>query len=290
MKLQISHLTKYSYQEPVVDSVNEIRLSPRTDSRQLCSTNSIVIEPNVSLFSYEDYFGNTVHYFNVVSPHKELVIESQSIVETSEIHQKQASQVSYNIERQILESEQFQNKYAEYLMETNYTGITPQLKAFCKEAIDPTKAESVYQLLEQISASIYSNFTYDVDATHVQTTVEEMLRLKRGVCQDYVHLMIAVCRLYHIPARYVSGYQFIGDLNNSDETEVQHASHAWLEAYVPLVGWVGLDPTNNGKIDCRYVKIGHGRNYGDIVPIKGIYRGGEKQDLEVTVDVKKVND
>lgn len=289
MKLQISHLTRYTYQEPVSDSVNEIRLSPRTDARQSCCEHSIVIKPSVPLFTYEDYFGNLAHYFTIPAPHQELLIHSYSIVKTEEGNQDPKNRLPYATELEILQSEQFQNKYAEYLMETDYTRITSELKAFCHETINMEKSENVYELLEQISNAIYSNITYDTKVTHVHTTVEETLRLKRGVCQDYAHLMIAICRMFNIPARYVSGYHFIGDLND-DQTEVQHASHAWVEGYVPLIGWMSFDPTNNGKMDWRYIKIGHGRNYSDIVPVKGVYQGTHQQQLEVTVDVKRVQE
>lgn len=288
MKLQISHLTRYTYQEPVTDSVNEIRLSPRTDDRQSCCEHSIVINPSVPLFTYKDYFGNLAHYFTIQAPHQELLIHSYSIIKTDENNHDPKNLLPYVIERDILVSEQFQNTYAEYLMETEYTHITSELKAFCHETIKEHQSENVYELLEQISNAIYSNITYDTKVTHVHTTVEETLLLKRGVCQDYAHLMIAICRMFNIPARYVSGYHFIGDL--SDGQTVQHASHAWVEAYIPLIGWMAFDPTNNGKVDWRYVKLGHGRNYSDIVPVKGVYQGTNKQQLEVTVDVKRVQE
>ncbi|KKI91994.1 transglutaminase [Bacillus sp. SA1-12] len=287
MKIQITHLTKYTYQQPVVDSNNEIRLTPRTDDHQVCNEHAIFVDPKVPLFSYIDYFGNTVHHFTIPFPHEELEIKSLSIVETEEKNHNQIYYLPFKTESEILASESFQNQYAEYLMETDYTRGTPELKTFCSEKLHIEKSENIYQLLEQISNLLYANLTYDTQATHVHTTVEETLRLKRGVCQDYAHLMIAICHLYKIPARYVSGYQFIGDISNQ-HVEIQHASHAWVEAYIPIVGWTGFDPTNNGKINWRYVKIGHGRNYRDIVPVKGIYQGLGEQQLNVSVDVKVI--
>lgn len=289
MRLQVSHLTKYVYREPVIDSVNEVRLTPKTEDCQTCCDHSIAIRPSVSLFPYTDYFGNTVHYFSVPFPHEELVIESRSIVQTSEASIEQTSCVPYGVECEILESESFQNQYAEYLMETAYTKATKELEEFARGIVHDGEAESVYELLGRISHAIYTTFTYDTNVTNVHTTVEETLQLKRGVCQDYAHLMIAVCRLFHIPCRYVSGYHYIGELG-SKETNVQHFSHAWVEAYVPLIGWRGLDPTNNEKTNWRYIKIGHGRNYSDVVPVKGMYRGTSCQQLEVTVELKRVQE
>lgn len=287
MKLKVTHLTQYTYIDPVVDSVNELRLTPLSDERQLCREHSITIEPSVPLFSYTDYFGNLVHYFTIHSPHKQLTIKMDAIVETNMMEQQKKNQLSYEDEHNILQNEKFQNKFAEYLMETSYTVVTPELKAFANEFIDLHQAKSMYQLLEQISNVIYTNFTYDQNVTNVNTTIKETLRLKRGVCQDYAHIMIAICRIYNIPARYISGYHFIGDI---ESTDFQHASHAWVEAYVPLFGWVGLDPTNNGKIDWRYVKVSHGRDYSDIVPVKGIYKGSGHQNLDVSVDLQSINE
>lgn len=122
--------------------------------------------------------------------------------------------------------------------------------------------------------------------SHVHSTVEDTLKLKRGVCQDFAHLMIAICKTLLIPARYVSGYHFVKDL--VDETNYEQASHAWVEAYIPGVGWCGFDPTNEGEVNGRYVKLAHGRDYKDIVPVKGIYKGTDRQNLEVEVDVKLI--
>jgi transglutaminase-like putative cysteine protease len=288
VKLQITHLTKYVYQKPVIDSINEVRLTPITDERQSRCEHSIKIKPRVPLYSYNDYFGNTVHHFTISSPHQQLSIEARSIVDTEELVKENINHLSYENECEILASESFQNQYAEYLMDTDYTRMTPELQAFCSETVFTYKVESIYQLLQQISNLLYSSLTYDTGATHVHTTVEETLLLKRGVCQDYAHLMIAICRKFNIPSRYVSGYQFIGDIHDN-QTEIQHASHAWIEAYIPIVGWRGFDPTNNGIVDWRYVKIGHGRNYRDIVPVKGVYQGLGDQRLEVSVDVKILN-
>jgi transglutaminase-like putative cysteine protease len=289
VKLKITHLTQYTYKDPVVDSVNELRLSPINDGRQSCCEHTIMIDPTVSLFPYTDYFGNLVHYFTINSPHQHLTIKMDSIVETTMMEQRERSLLTYEEERAILINKKFQNKYAYYLMETPYSVITPELKKFVYTFIDENQSKSIYQLLEQISNAIYSNFTYDQKVTNVKTTLEETLRLKRGVCQDYAHIMIAICRIFNIPSRYVSGYHFIGDIE-SNQSNFQHASHAWVEAYVPSFGWVGLDPTNNGKIDFRYVKLSYGRDYSDIVPVKGVYKGSSNQNLKVLVDIQYIQE
>ena len=289
MKLEIVHQTSYTYEEPVGYSVNEIRLTPRTDFRQSCVNHSIITVPGAEFFSYQDYFGNVAHAFTVDKPHRKLIITSHSIVDTHETDRNDYHLLPVKKEKQILKSDHFQNTFAEYLSGTPYTMITDDIKSYAKTLPDLDSSGSVYQLLREITETIYSSFIYDPNATHVNTTVDETLKLKRGVCQDFAHLMSAICRVRDIPARYISGYHFIGDLQGG-HADYDQASHAWIEAYVPGIGWVGFDPTNNGLIDWRYVKVCHGRDYHDIVPVKGIYIGAAKQTMAIDVDVKVVQE
>lgn len=289
MKLKISHYTHYTYQEPIGYSVNEIRLTPQTDSRQFCYEHSIVVNPDIKLFSYEDFFDNKVHSFTVSEPHQELLIKADSIVHTNEKELDQGRPLPLSTEKKIIRSNTFQNHFTEYLNGTAYTKMSPDLNDFVGEIEDLDSSGGIFLHLKKISECIHLNFIYDPSATDVHTTVEETLKLKRGVCQDFAHLMIAVCRSKDIPARYVSGYHFIGDLQGG-HADYEQASHAWVEAYVPGKGWVGYDPTNNGMVNWRYVKIGHGRDYRDIVPVKGVYTGTAAQALTVDVDVRIFED
>lgn len=287
MKLEIIHQTNYIYEDKVGYSVNEIRLTPRTNFRQSCVNHTITTFPYAELFSYQDYFGNIAHAFTVSKPHRELVIKSHSIVDTHEKDRNEYTLFPLKKEQEFLKSEKFVNHYAEYLSATPYTMTMNEMINYALTLPDLETAGSVYHLLRYISETIYATFIYDPNATHVHTTVEETLKLKRGVCQDFAHLMIAICRVKGIPARYISGYHFIGDLQGG-HADFEQASHAWIEAYVPGIGWVGFDPTNNGLINWRYVKVGHGRDYRDIVPVKGIYQGVSSQRMTVEVDVKLV--
>ncbi|WNR43446.1 transglutaminase family protein [Paenibacillus roseipurpureus] len=284
-KLEITHITRYSYTESAQDSVNEIRLTPLTDHRQSCYHHAITTDPVSAFFSYSDYFNNRVHAFTVNKIHRELTIKMVSTVVTHESDPWEASPSSPYEEKDQRFSDTFQNEYAEYLLCTSYTSLTPELKAYSDSIQDD--GVRLHDLLTTIYSTIHRDFTYDPSATSVQTTVGEMLKLRRGVCQDYSHIMIAICRDKGIPTRYVSGYHFVGDLSggNADFTQ---ASHAWVECLIPGAGWFGYDPTNNCEVNWRYIKLGHGRDYNDIVPVKGVYRGSGTQDLEVIVDVKLV--
>lgn len=284
-KLEITHITRYSYTDSAQDSVNEIRLTPLTDNRQSCYHHAITTEPVSAFFTYSDYFHNRVHAFTVNKLHRELTIKMVSTVVTHETDNNPLSVSSPYEEKASRYRDDFQNEYAEYLLPTSYTGLTPELKAYSDAIVDD--GVPLYDLLQTIYTTINRDFTYDVSATSVQTTVGEMLKLRRGVCQDYSHFMITICREKGIPARYVSGYHFVGDLQGGSADFTQ-ASHAWVECLIPGSGWFGYDPTNNCEVNWRYIKLGHGRDYNDIVPVKGVYRGSGTQDLEVIVDVKLV--
>jgi transglutaminase-like putative cysteine protease len=283
MRLEICHVTRYRYETPVTDSVNEIRLTPRTDERQACYQHRLVIEPNVQMQSYEDYFGNRVHSFTANAPHAELVITAHSTVVTRDRDVLWKAAWGAEESWQRLGSLDFIDANAEYLLPTVYSSFHPSVAAYAN-AIEG-KEEGVFGFVRHASSAVYRDFQYKPLSTGVNTTAEELLEIGSGVCQDFAHLLISICRLRGVPARYVSGYHFVGDLQGRD-ADFEQASHAWVEAYIPGVGWQGIDPTNNNLIDWRYVKLGHGRDYPDIVPVKGIYRGTSGQRLLVTVDVQ----
>ncbi|WP_309118332.1 transglutaminase family protein [Paenibacillus sp.] len=286
MKFKICHVTTYRYDEPVTDSVNEIRLAPRTNYRQSCYHHSVAIEPNAPLLTYEDGFGNRIHAFTVNASHRELVIRSESTVVTHDNDGLRKRVLTPEEDWAALASDAVQNKYAEYLIPTPYTEANDAVAAFAASCRRP--GAGVYEQTMELVSSIYKEFEYRPNATRIGTTPAELLEGRAGVCQDFAHLMIAACRLSGIPARYASGYHFIGDLQ-SRAADFEQASHAWVEAYIPGTGWLGFDPTNNHRVDGRYIKLGHGRDYLDIVPVKGIYRGTPNQRLFVDVDVQLID-
>ncbi|KRE45859.1 transglutaminase family protein [Paenibacillus sp. Soil522] len=296
MKLSISHVTQYEYADTVTDSVNEIRLTPSTNERQSCYQQAIAIEPNASLFSYEDYFGNRVHAFSVNGPHKRLTIRTSMTVVTKQAPspEERAQYLSKRPPEQAwnwLRTEEAANRFTEFLLTTEYTAVTTEVEQFTREISEfyESGQASVLDWLSALSTKIRAEFIYDPEATDVKTKTSDMFLSKRGVCQDFAHLMIASCRAIGIPARYVSGYHFVGDLQGGS-ADFEQASHAWVEAFVPGLGWCSFDPTNVDPVGERYVKLGHGRDYKDIVPVKGVYRGTGEQVLHVTVDVRNVED
>lgn len=289
MKFAITHTTRYQYETEVTENANEVRLTPRTNYRQSCYHHSLTVEPTASVLQYEDFYGNRVYAFSVVPPHRELVIKAQSIVVTQDQEPRSASALPLVGELEIIKDIKFQNRYAEYLLPTPYVSLSPEVKEYADSIDSGRSFENVYDMLLAIMNGIKHDFIYSPGATNVGTTVNETLELRQGVCQDFTHLMLAICRIKGIPARYVSGYHFVQDLQ-SVPYEFEQASHAWVEAHIPGVGWLGFDPTNNNVMSWRYIKLGHGRDYRDIVPTKGIYRGVANPKMEIKVDVRKVED
>ncbi|CAH1189928.1 hypothetical protein PAECIP111893_00026 [Paenibacillus plantiphilus] len=307
MKLCITHTTQYTYQSAVSDSVNEVRLTPFTNEQQSCFQHAIHVEPNASLFSYEDYFGNRVHAFAVNEAHGRMMIRTQMTVVTKEEAQPEIKEGGMSPEEEWawLAADEAGNGFAEYLLPTDYTAITPEVTAYAEsiaaggmnrcgpsnisDILDASNASgaSVFDWLTCLCERIRTEFVYDPMATDVTTVAGDMFVRRRGVCQDFAHLMIAACRAWGVPARYVSGYHFVGDLQGGS-ADFEQATHAWVEAYAPGIGWCGFDPTNDGRVGERYVKLCHGRDYKDIVPVKGVYRGMGDATLDVIVDVKRV--
>ena len=285
MRLEICHVTRYQYAEPVTDSVNELRLAPRTDERQACYQHQLTIEPNVSLMSYEDYFGNRVHSFTASEPHRELVITSRSTVVTRDSEMKKGTEGDPAASWNKVRGEEFVNANAEYLLPTVYASFHPSVVNFALSI--EGEGDGVFAFVQRACERIFNDFEYKPLSTGVHTTSDELIGLGAGVCQDFAHLLLSVCRIKGVAARYVSGCHFVGDLQGRD-ADFEQASHAWVEAYVPGMGWQGFDPTNNGLVDWRYVKLAHGRDYLDIVPVKGVYRGTGFQTLQVNVDVQRV--
>lgn len=287
MKFAITHITRYQYDTMVTENVNEVRLSPRSNYRQSCYHHSLTVEPAASLLQYEDFYGNRVCAFSILPSHQALTIKAQSVVVTQDQEPRSASLLPLAREVELLQNAKFKNRYAEFLLPTPAVRLSPEVKEYANSIGSEMEFGSIYGTVCGIMHAIHRDFIYSPGATNVCTTVNETLELRRGVCQDFTHLMLAICRMKGIPARYVSGYHFVQDLQ-CVTAEFQQASHAWVEAHIPGVGWLGFDPTNDNIMSWRYIKLGHGRDYRDIVPIKGIYRGTLSLKMEVTVDVRKV--
>jgi transglutaminase-like putative cysteine protease len=276
VEFTILHQTTYRYPGKIHESYSIVRLRPRSDSSQYCTKYELNVAPRARIFSYSDRFGNDVQHFAVLPDHDVLsIIARSSVITVRSPHPDVPSPVT---KEQLATDPNVRWLYDE-LHESQYVVFGPQLKAFAAEVGDPGRDDLVAWYVHA-GTSISQKFTYDTGASSVQTTIDESIRARAGVCQDYAHILVALCRYYGIPARYVSGYIFSGQEGSVLGAE---ASHAWCEAYLGPHGWIGYDPTNDTLIDDRFARIAVGRDYRDVSPVRGVYKGVSRSSMSVNV-------
>jgi transglutaminase-like putative cysteine protease len=224
--------------------------------------------------SYVDRYGNDVHHFAILPSHDTLSIVTRSTVVTM-LEDEAPEPVQAT--RALLESDALLLRPYDFQKESTYVRFTPEIETFWHELELPD--DDIGTWCRNVSRHINRTFVYDKDATTVRSTVREALARRAGVCQDFAHVMIAVLRSAGVPARYASGYIFSGD----SRVLGAEASHAWCEAYLPPYGWVGFDPTNDLIVNQHFVKIAIGRDYRDVSPVRGVYRGSDYAEMSVNV-------
>jgi transglutaminase-like putative cysteine protease len=276
VEFTILHQTTYRYPGKIHESYSVVHLRPRSDSTQYCTKYELNVAPRARIFSYSDRFGNDVQHFAVLPDHDVLSIIARSSVITV---RSPNPEVPSPITKEQLNADPNLRWFYDELHESQYVMFGPELRAFAAEVGDPGADDLVAWYLHA-GTTIKQQFTYAKNATTVQTTIDESIKARAGVCQDYAHILVALCRYYGVPARYVSGYVFSGQEGSVLGAE---ASHAWCEAYLGSHGWVGYDPTNDTLIDDRFARIGVGRDYRDVSPVRGIYKGASRSTMSVNV-------
>jgi transglutaminase-like putative cysteine protease len=283
MNFAIRFLTNYEYDADVVDNLNALRVMPAANGRQRVDEFSVRLNPEGRLHRHSDYFGTEVVEFEISRPHRQLTIDVRARVNTQPAPDPPAATWEALSEPAYVEAG------GEFLLQTDDALGHPVLQ----ELLETTRAAPTpLAVLTLLSTLIAERFEYRRGATYVDSRIADLLEAGAGVCQDFVHLGLCLLRHHGIAARYASGYLFaIG----SDETEesVEGDTHAWLEALLPVPGdgepqWVGADPTNRGLTGQDHVKIGHGRYYPDVPPIKGVYRGMAEAKLDASVTMTRL--
>lgn len=281
MILRLTHRTLYEYPSPARDSHNELRMMPLTDVNQRCLDFSVRTDPPVNVYSYQEV-GGSVHHFTVRAPHNRLEILAQSTVETLNDNPFQ------NLDDQSRDwkfyaQPDIRTATLEFLEPSPYVPIHPiggTLAGMATQESDGT----IFGFLMRLNEIIFERMEYDSEATHVHSTLDEIVQLQAGVCQDFTHLMLSACRYKNIPSRYVSGYLFVGD---HPEMRGYQASHAWLECLMPNGNWLGFDPTNCLLANDRYIRVHTGIDYSEVPPTRGVYMGAPVSNLEVMVRVER---
>ena len=280
MKLSVLHRTTFHYGMPVINSANTLRLEPCDFPCQKLLSSFIRVIPATRLKRFTDLFQNVTHYFELPNPHSKLEIESRLRVHN---HPLVLTETSKTATLEAYGDPSISEWIWTYLQDSRWVSITPEI---WRQAIDVTRGTfPVFGQACAVMAWINREFRYEAGVTAANTHLDEVFEIKCGVCQDFSHVMIGMCRSVGIAARYASGYLYNGP---TDSLVGDQASHAWCEVYLPEVGWIGFDPTNNTLADERYVKVAVGLDYEDVAPVVGGYQGTGHCIMEVLVEVEKI--
>ncbi len=280
-RFNIHHITKYTYEGPVRDSANQIVLFPVKDEYQEVLRHDLHITGEPAVDVYKDYYGNEIGAFTHAETHTSLTIDSRLEVITKArpaLKDEAGREEQWN----MLESLRWQVPYIDFLKQEAFASIGEVLETVCP---DLARSQTPLEAAQQLRTYVFDHFKYIKGITSVESTLDEVWQLQAGVCQDFAHMLLVFLRQIHIPARYVSGYI----CPNKNGMRGEGATHAWIEAYIPFNGWVGLDPTNNCITDDLHVRLAVGRNFSDCSPVKGTYKGTAGQTLEVGVSVSYEN-
>ena len=274
---KIVHSTKYQYNWPIKESINEIRLFPYNFENQdvLKFELNITNNPNVDIS--QDRYGNRVGNFNTLEVHSEMAIETRMIVRVN--HSLKIPEIDTTTVQDLAVEKE---KSIELLRLSYPEDIEKQNKIISILNKIKYKDKPVIEIARLCNQYIYSNFSYTKGITNIETTLDEVLQHKKGVCQDFAHVLLQLLRTAGIPSRYVSGYV----CPNKSGLRGEGATHAWVEIYTPTQGWLGIDPTNNIWTMDNHIKLSVGRNFTDCTPVKGTFKGLAKQKLSVSVSVE----
>jgi transglutaminase-like putative cysteine protease len=290
-RYRLLHTTEFLYDGPVSESYNEVRLRPIHDERQSCLSFRLTTTPSSRGTAYRDAYGNWVHHFNVLAEHRRLKVEAESVVLAHDAVEPPGE--SKTLAEFDANTEQIDEEYFDLVATTAYVPHLNELKPIVK-ASEHASGGTVRGFAQAASDLIHQRFSYVKGATHVHSSIEDALAAGAGVCQDFAHLLLGVLRMRGLPARYVSGYLVPGDdkeaYSKQEEVIGGQASHAWAEVMVPDQGWTALDPTLGKPVGLRHVRIAYGRDYGDVAPVRGVYKGRAGQRLSVDVCVRPAPD
>src|SRR5579875_2619788 len=281
MHFFIRHLTKFAYKSPVSESIMETRMHPRSDANQRCLTFQLSVTPRCRVFSYRDHLANHVHHFDIPGQHTQLVIVAESLVEMQPHPDLPTSLPGSSWDH--LDKLVHEGDFWEMLLPSGFAVPTPALDTLADE-LDLRRTDDPLSVLHRLNEALYNAFDYKPKSTKDDSPIDLALTTRAGVCQDFSHIMITLVRTrLQIPCRYVSGYLYHrGGEHGRYESA---ATHAWVECFLPELGWVGFDPTNHLIAGDRHIRTAIGRDYSDVPPTHGVFRGRTKSELSVAVRV-----
>ena len=280
MRYSIRHITRFTYESPITECVMEARMQPRTDTLQRCLQFTLQTAPSSRVMTYRDHDNNMVHHFNIPGRHSRLTLTAVALVEcmTARPLPHRLGPAAWS----RLDSMAASGQWWEYLAPSPFVQQTEALDAFRTE-IGLERGNDPLVALRRLMGEMYARFEYSPRSTRVDSPIDEALEARKGVCQDFAHIFLSLVRPLGTPGRYVSGYLF--QTAGSQERSTDGATHAWVEVLLPDLGWVGLDPTNNLIADERHIRVAIGRDYADVPPTRGVFKGISKVRSELSVSV-----
>ena len=281
MRLEIRYMNEFLYDEAARESHNLLRARPADTPHQRVLSYHVETTPSANVTSYVDYWGTHVDEFGIRASHRLLRVMADSVVETT-------TPPAPEVDTPMAAYADVHGEMPAYLLPSPHARWTVEIEDRARAAV--ADAETAAEGVEAIADAVSASLAYTPGSTFVGMEVGEVLALGKGVCQDFSHLAVAMYRSVGIPARYVSGYLYAADQTQAiapEEPELAVQTHAWVEAFVPGFGWWGLDPTNPQPVSELHVKIGHGRDYDDVMPLRGVYHGGSEHRLGVSVHISR---
>src|SRR6202790_5111244 len=265
----IRHFTSYRYNRSVWQSMMEVRMHPRSEGNQRCFVFQLSVNPRARIFGYTDSYGNLVHHFDLPSRHSQLTIISDALVNIEAL--PSIPEVMEYGAWQELEELVEKKDYWDMLMPSYFARSSPELEQLAGEiGANERKGRGPLAFLQDIASGVHRSFRYVKKSTAVNSPIEEALRSRQGVCQDFAHIMIALVRNARIPCRYVSGYLY--HTSENAHPSADGATHAWVEALLPRIGWVGFDPTLNRLVGEKHIRTAVGRAYADGPPTMAVMK------------------
>jgi transglutaminase-like putative cysteine protease len=291
MRYQVRHITKYKYASKVSHCYNLANLMPRNTARQTCLESRMIISPKETHANKRtDYFGNHSYHFEIQTPHKELIIIAESLVNIEDFRPSLNLDLGMNYADALgalKDQPTFDIIQArEFCLDSPMVKTSQELAEYARPSFSLSRP--LYACVEELTARIFKDFAYTPGFTSISTPLSEVFAHKKGVCQDFAHLQIACLRAMGIPAKYVSGYMETLPPPGQEKLIGADATHAWIAYYSPNEGWIEFDPTNNVRAGNQHIVTAEGRDYYDVTPLKGvIFGGGKSPILEVSVDVAR---
>lgn len=280
MFYSIRHSTRFRYSDPVRQSVMDVRMQPRSESNQIVRQFELTTDPRARLFAHRDYHGNITHHFDIPSAHSQLAVIAEGLVEVEappHLPDTLGPNAWSELDQMIRAGD-----YWDFLMASKFTHSSPSLVKFQQE-IGFSRQGDPLNRVRELNSQVFAAFNYVQSYTNVDSHIDEALDARQGVCQDFSHIMIALLRQVEIPARYVSGYLYHD--SGSHDRSMADATHAWVEAYLPGLEWVGFDPTNDLIVGDRHIRTAVGRDYADATPTRGVFKGRATTEMKVAVHV-----